>query len=316
MKLFNFGRVQFSEADARKLQEIIHSPEVQARLDEADKCKVAKRVELRQQLDSLDARHDPAIEAAAAKCGEAASKIESLRVQLRRAEEAHRATVAAVSAVESAKSKEDLDVRRELCDTRDKRLDEYYIHLDHSLQLVRHCVNTGLQIEGHDWLGRQIHKEISNVDEVNACMALLKDARSKVEALALEPLPYAAIGERLTDISNDLAPVLKKFSLSWPALSADGEVVELRNPHDKLDVLKANGVATIGDLPPEDRRLHDSRIRKAELDALASGPATIGDLGKSRGRGARAGNGASVGGTKRSAQWLRNRQLLDDMADR
>ncbi|WP_175816733.1 hypothetical protein [Burkholderia diffusa] len=272
----NIDRGEFSKTDERKLRELLASPDIEDRLNAAERQNIAKRASLKQQIDTLNERHDHAIEVAAAKCVDTHNKIESLRAELRRAEEAHRDATAAASHLESLKSREEFDAKRELYEGRDVRLDQYLVHLGTALSLVGHCTKTWIEHAGYNWLGKFLHRTVSNQDEVVAAMALLKSARKQVEALALEPLTRAEIGERLTSITGDIAPTLKKFSIGWPALDKDGEV-ELQAPHaNALEVLQKNGVATNGDLPP---REYASKIRRAELDALDStgGVATVGD---------------------------------------
>ncbi|MGR3905832.1 hypothetical protein Q3A80_02215 [Burkholderia sp. SR8] len=271
----NIGRVDFSKTDERKLRELLASPDIEARINAAEQKNIEKRATLRRQLDTLNERHDPDIETAAAKCAEAANNIETLRAQIRQAEEAHRAAVGATSYLESLKSREEFDAKRELYEGRDARLDQYLVHLGTALSLVGHCTKTWIEHVGYNWLGNLLHRTVSNQDEVVAAMALLKSARKQVEALALEPLTRAEIGERLTSITGDIAPTLKKFSIGWPALDKDGEV-ELQAPHaNALEVLQKNGVATNGDLPPNELA---RKIRTAQLDALETGSAvTVGD---------------------------------------
>ncbi|MBN3789712.1 hypothetical protein [Burkholderia sp. Ac-20353] len=275
----NLDRGDFSKTDERMLRELRELralPDIEARISSAEQQNVAKRTKLKQQLDTLSERHDPALEAAAAKCTEAANKIEVLRAQIRDAEEAHRATVAATWHLESLKNRDEFDARRELYDGRDPRLDQYLVHLGTALSLVGHCTKLWIQHEGHNWLGKLVHRTMSNQDEVVTAMNLLKKARKQVEGLALEPLTRTEISGRLTSITGDVAPTLKKFSIGWPALDKDGEV-ELQSPHaNALEVLRKNGVATAGDLSPD---VLASKIRKAEIDALDTGGAvTVGDM--------------------------------------
>lgn len=312
MNIFNRSRTNFTETEEKKIRELLASPELESRLAEVDGRNVAKRAELKRRLDSLDERHDPGIEAAATQCSEAAQKIEALRAQLRQAEEAHRATVAAVAAVEQDKGREDFTTRQALYASRDLRLDQFLVHIGTAHSLVGHCTKTWLRHTGFSFIGQKTHVLESNNAEVIAAMALLKEARKQVESMALLPLTRAEVSERLTAISSEVAPTLKKFSIGWPVLAKDGEV-ELQAPHaNALDVLTKNGVATDGDLPPAESA---SKARKRELEALAAGSATIGDLGTRRARGARANGGASVAGMSPTERARRIRQEIDDLAN-
>ncbi|QBQ96293.1 hypothetical protein [Paraburkholderia pallida] len=315
MKLLNFGRAQFSEADARKLNDLIHSPEGQRKLEEADKYRVERRAELKKRLDSLNATHDAAIDAAAAKRWEADRNLKELRersqLQIREAEKANALAVAAVSALEQAKNKEYFDIRLELQASRDLRTDEYFVHIGNALSMINHFakatpVHTGF------WnviTGKPNIRMESNNKEVLAAMSLLREAQKKLEEMVLLPLSRSEIDDQLKAISREIRPTLDQFSQPYPILNADGDV-ELSSPRLRsYYALEAAGAATNDDTPPvQDANERRHARNKSEIGRFANGAPTIGDLGPRRVRGSRA-----SGSTRHSAQGQLHSQELDDL---
>ncbi|KVH77573.1 hypothetical protein WJ41_05055 [Burkholderia ubonensis] len=303
MKLLNFVRGQFSEADARKLHDLINSPEGRTRLNEADKVKVEARAELKQRLDTLNERFDSKIEQAGIKYQEAERHLKEVRecmhLQVREAEEAYIAARSAAWALEHEKNKEEFDTRRELYDSRDTRVDDYHMHLGNALSMVNHCVKVWPKIVGyHEYNGKALYGSESNGKEVSAAMELIKGAQKKLEDMLLLPLTLSEISEQLTSISRELAPTFKRFSQPLPVLNADGEV-ELSSPRLTAYMsLKANDVAT-----SEDGK---------QVNVLAAGGSVLGDRGSRRVRSARA-SGNAWG---RSMTWLRYSKQIDDLEDK
>ncbi|MDN7993091.1 hypothetical protein QZM97_23740 [Burkholderia orbicola] len=301
MKLLSFGRAEFSEADVRKLSELINSPEGKARLAEADKAKVEVRAELRRRLDALPQEFAAQIEDAGAKCWDAERHLEELRkllpVKIREAEELRDVARGAVFALEQAKAREELDIKRELFDSRDTRLDDYRAHISHALSMVNHFsiqwpVHTGMY---YVHTGKPVIRHESNNKEVLATMGLLKNALKRLEDIALSPLTRTEIDESLTAISRDLTPSLQKFNLPIPILSANGEV-DLTTPRLRTYyALQAAGAATTDDTQ--------------QMHVIAAGGSVLGDRGARRVRSARA-SGNAWG---RSTEWLRHRNDIDDL---
>ncbi|KVC84631.1 hypothetical protein WI76_07710 [Burkholderia ubonensis] len=327
MGILKFGRTQFSEAVARQLNDIATSPKWREEIDEADKAKVAVRTELKQQLDTLNERFDAQLEQASAKRWEVERHLDDLRkrlpVQIREAEEACVVARGAVWAIEQAKGKEELDIKRVLYDSRDTRIDEYYMHISDAWNMINHLTREEFVFTGkyNVWTQRPILETESNGSEVKAAMDILRAAQKKVEELALMPLLRAEISERLIAISKEIAPTIKKFSLSCPVLNADGEVELSDSRLSNYLVLRANGVECVEDLPPPDPKdltsTPASRI-KEKRTAIAMGAgsvnaATIGDLGVHRARQSRSGGSSSSGLVNRSAKWWRNRKEIDDI---
>ncbi|MBY8605249.1 hypothetical protein K7N18_10405 [Burkholderia arboris] len=303
MKLLKFGRNQSDEAREREIDNVLSSPAWQAMLVEADKTNVAIRAELKQRLDTLNERYDVKIEQAGANRQKAERYLEELRnrmqLQLRDAEEDCVAARGIVWALEQEKNKEEFDTKRELIDSRDTRIDEYHVHLGNAFGMVRHFVRTWPKLIGyHDRSGREIFGSESNAKEVSAAMELIKGAQKKLEEMLLLPLFRAEIDERLISISRELAPALQRFGQPCPVLNADGEV-ELSTPSLRTyEALRAAGAATNEDAQ--------------QMKVLAAGGSVLGDKGARRVRSARA-SGNAWG---RSAQWLRNRNQIDDLEDK
>lgn len=303
MKLLKFGRNLSNEAREREIDEVLASPAWQAMRSAADKTNVETRAELKQRLDTLNERFDEKIEQAGAKHWAAQRDLEELRkktqIQLREAEEAVVAARSAVWALEQAKNKEEFDTRRELYDSRDTRVDDYYMHLGNALGMIRHFVRVWPKLIGyHDRSGRAIYGSESNCEEVSSTMDLIKGAQKKLEEMLLLPLARVEIDERLTSISRELAPALRKFSQPCPVLNADGEV-ELSSPHLRTyQALQAAGAATNDDTQ--------------QMHVLAAGGSVLGDKGARRVRSARA-SGNAWG---RSTEWLRRRNELNDLEDK
>ena len=309
MKILNFARGQFSEADTRKIHDLINSPEGRKKLDEADKIKVEMRAELKQRLDTLNERFDAKIEQAATKRWDAEKHLDDLRkrlpVQIREAEEVCVVARGAVGALEQDKGKEELDIKRELYESRDVRLDDYYIHIDTALNMINHLARQWPVFTGeyNIWTGKAIFGYDSNGTEVRAAMDLLKAAQKKIEAMLLLPLARAEISEHLIAISKEIGPTIKKFSLSCPVLNADGEVELSDSRLSNYLVLRTNGVEEIEDLPPPDpmdlTSTASSRIKqKRAAIAMGAGSvnaATIGDLDVNRRLQSRSGGSSSSG---------------------
>ncbi|KWI36359.1 hypothetical protein WM04_06900 [Burkholderia ubonensis] len=266
MKLFDFNRAQFSEQDARKIRQLIDSPEMLAKLNEIDQANVARRIELKEQLDSLDGRHDPAIESALKNDREAIAKVESLREQLRAAEEAQQKTATALFGARGQKDREFFTVRKELVDSRDLRGDQFLIHLGAAHDSLRHVVRFWFETDGRNWLGHQRIVERCNAADVDAVMDSVKQSLKTVEDMALEPLTHGEITERLNAISSELGPRLKEFLVPWPFIDEEGQVrLETNFTRDREVTVHRPGSINF---KRENRAMQKAK-RNAELDRLA-----------------------------------------------
>ncbi|WP_322021828.1 MULTISPECIES: hypothetical protein, partial [unclassified Burkholderia] len=278
MKLVKFGIDRRGEAAMRELNEMRATPVWQALRTDVDKANVAKRAELKQRLDAIPELFAAQIEQAGEKHMAQVHALDELRknmqVQIREAEEAIVVARSAVWTLEQKRNKEEFDIKRELYDSRDMRIDEYFEHLSEAYGMIRHFVRTWPRLVGYRYGSTPIYAEESNAKEVQRALDLIKDSHKKLEEMALLPLSRAEVDERLNAISSDVARAFRSFSYPYPVLNADGEV-ELTTPRLRTYyALQAAGAATNDDTQ--------------QMHVLAAGGSVLGERGARRVRNARA----------------------------
>ncbi|TDY23934.1 hypothetical protein B0G81_4336 [Paraburkholderia sp. BL6665CI2N2] len=260
MRLNLFNQAKFTAEDEKKVRDLLSSPELEKILDRVEQSHIEERVSLRKQLDSIDKRHDPAINDAAAARLDAGRKLDAARAQFEAAKEAEKNATQAVDVLERGKQAEDYNLRKQLIETRDTRLDDFRLHVDNAWQQARH-MGSITAVKHKSWTGHESIEYVSNTDKVNACMALLTDARADIEAMTLLPLTRAEVSERLTAWTHKLEPSLDAFGIACPRLDEKGEVTTHRPPRKLHEVLQDNGVAEKADIPPEHPKLERARSK-------------------------------------------------------
>lgn len=249
MTLFNiFNKATFSKDDERVIRQILEAPETEQIIARAEQAAIDNRKVLCQRLGSLDARHDKGIAAAGATLETAIRALEAAEARLLTAREKETQARAMVYAAEASKGAEASELHQALRDTRDNRLDDFWLHLDDAKDKLRHLTRI-TTFPLHSWTGAKSVRYESNADEVSTLSTALKDAQAEVERMTLLPLTRAEISERLTALTHKLAPMLDAFSLPTPRLDEDGAVTLSREKLKFSDVLQENRVLDPGDLP-------------------------------------------------------------------
>lgn len=251
MRLNIFNRANFSAEDEKKVRDLLASPEMEQILDRVEQTHIEERATLRKQLDSLDKRHDPAIEKATATRVEAAAKLEAARALFDAAKAVDRQAAQGAETLAQLKRDEDYRLRKQLIESRDTRLDTFRDHADNAWQQMRHMISVTSAKQKSWATGEKYVEYSSNADKVQTCMDLLKQASADTNAMALLPLTRTEVSERLTSWSHKLEPTLAAFGIACPRLDEKGEVTTHRPPRRLGDVLIENGLAERGDIPPD-----------------------------------------------------------------
>ncbi|MEM5277475.1 hypothetical protein VSR17_20845 [Cupriavidus taiwanensis] len=249
MTLFSFfDKANLTKRDERVLRDIMTSPEAEQILARAERTTIEKRKELRLRLDGVDARHDKGISAAGEVYWKAHLAREAAEAKLIEAREDERRASATCYALESAKGQETRDLELQLLETRDPRLDDFYLHLRDAKQQLRHLVRI-TAFPNRTWTGERSVTYETNADEVHALSTVLKEAMVEVQRMTLLPVTRNEVSERLTTWAHKLEPMLDAFSLSTPRLDENGEVKLSREPLKFVEVLQANRVFDREDMP-------------------------------------------------------------------
>ncbi|MBT2181000.1 hypothetical protein KKP06_24675 [Ralstonia pickettii] len=254
MSVFNrfINKADLNKDDERKIRELLESPEVEQIFNRAEQSILDKRAALRKQLDTIDQRHDRGIADAVAACVAAVKERDAAEARFNAAKEAAWNAQVTVDSLDRVKLAEDGTLRGELMESRDSRLSDFRLHLDDAWQKLRHLTQI-TEIRHRGWTGERSIEYLTNADQVQECRNLVEAAIADIDAMALLPLSRIDVSERLTGWTHKLTPKLEAFSLPCPSLRQDGEV-EL--PHTgrrrMIDVLRDNGMAEIGDVPPDE----------------------------------------------------------------
>lgn len=244
-----FNKATFTKDDERVIRQILEAPETEQIIARAEQATIENRKVLRQRLDNLDARHDKGIAAAGTKLQTAIRALEAAEVTIMAAREEERQARAMVYAAEAAKGAEAIELLHALRDSRDMRLDDFWLHLDDAKDKLRHLTRiTAFPL--HSWTGGKSVRYETNADEVSTLSTALKDAQAEVEGMTLLPLTRAEVSERLTALTHKLVAMLDAFSLPTPRLDEDGAVTLSREKLKFSDVLQENRVNEPGDMRP------------------------------------------------------------------
>jgi len=277
-----FNKAAFSKDDERVIRQILVAPETEQIIARAEKAAIEKRANYRQRLDSLDARHDKGIVNAGATHQAAIRAREAAEAKLLAAREEERQASAAVYAAEAAKGAEACELRQALRDSRDTRLDDFWMYLDDAKGKLRHLTRiTSFALAS--WTGKKSMRYETNADEVSALSVALKEAMGDVEDMTLLPLTRAEVSERLTAMTHKLEPMLDGFSLPTPRLDENGAVTLNRQALKFAEVLQDNGVAEPGDLQtqpravqaPPPKRQSVKRVTGQQSIAATQKPASV-----------------------------------------
>lgn len=247
-----FDKANFSKQDEASIRTFLESPEATKILARAEQENVEKRRAMRAHLDAIDAKHDKGIDAACKAAVEAVKAREAAEAQLVIAKAEEWRLRSAVDALESIKGKEARELRQGLTDSRDMRLDDFWMHLDSAQDKLRHLGRITAFPLG-SWTGQKSIRYETNADEVSTLSMALKEAMADVERMALLPLSRAEVSERLTAVTHKLEPMMDAFSLPTPRLDENGVVALNRERLKFFEVLQDNGVVEPGDEPPKPR---------------------------------------------------------------
>ncbi|WP_341313894.1 hypothetical protein WN982_00355 [Paraburkholderia sp. IMGN_8] len=224
MNIFNRNRSSLSEAEAT-IQELLSLPEFLDHRNRIEARKVAKRVEVRRQLDTVDERHEAPIKAALVKESKLADQISTLREELDNLNNEMRDAQLALFSVRQVREKEFFDLQKTLYDSRDLRIDEFQIQLNAVRDSLRNQLRFQTEIVGkNEWINTPIFADRSNFDEISTGVGLADKALATLQKMPLEPLTRAEISERLTGMSSTIAPICRKLGIAWPVINDDGEV--------------------------------------------------------------------------------------------
>lgn len=269
MRLNIFNRAHFTAEDEKKVRDLIASPEVEKILDRVEQAHVDERTALRNQLDSLDKRHEPAIEKATTARIDAAKKLEAGRAVFDAAKEADKLAAQHVESLAAAKRDEDYRLRKRLIESRDDRLDEFHRHLSNADELMRYLYSI-TEAKRRNLLGRMITEYSDNNAQVDACREVIKEALEDVTAMALLPLSRADVAARLTGWTHRLEPMLERFQVACPRLDEAGKVTTHRPQRSHAETIIANGLAEEGDRELADRIATQREAREARDAARKS----------------------------------------------
>lgn len=275
MSVFNLfiNKADLNKDDERKIRELLESPEVEQIFNRAQQSILDKRAALRKQLDTIDQRHNRAIEEAGAAYAKAMREREVAEARLTEAREAERNAQMAAYGRDYSKLQEDQALRMELMESRDSRLSDFRLHLDGAWQKLRHLTQI-TEIRHRGWSGERSIEYLTNADQVQECRNLLNAAMADIDAMALLPLSRNDVSERLTEWTHKLAPKLKAFSLLCPILGQDGEVELPHVLRSLTDVLRDNGIADRGDTPKDEEAVK-ARPNKTAPPRLARAQAAL-----------------------------------------
>ncbi|CAJ0688378.1 hypothetical protein [Ralstonia wenshanensis] len=243
-----FDKANFSKQDEASIRTFLESPEATKILARAEQENVEKRRALRTHLDAIDAKYDKGIDAACKAAVEAVKAREAAEAQLAVAKAEEWRLRSAVDALESIKGKEARELRQQLTDSRDMRLDDFWMYLDSAKDKLRHLGRVTAFPLG-PWTGQKSIRYETNADEVSALSTALKEAMADVEHMTLLPLSRAEVSERLTAVTHKLEPMMDAFSLPTPRLDENGAVTLSRERLKFVEVLRDNGLLERGDEP-------------------------------------------------------------------
>ena len=201
------------------LDKLLDSRVVDQVLDADEQDTIRDRLALIAERDDLQRKAAAEAPAAEAKAAAAVARREKAEADLREAAEAERI---AKALCQSAKRHKYIDgIERKLLASADPRVREFRWYLTYLDDRVHAAFRAWPYSPG---FGRAVL--VSNVEEVKAARAVLREFIAKTHAIERQALSYADVTQEFVGMCEHLAPILAKLLFNPPQLANDGEVGE------------------------------------------------------------------------------------------
>ncbi|WP_186133896.1 hypothetical protein [Burkholderia gladioli] len=217
-------RAKFTEQEEKNIRKILESPEIEKILTREESERIKERADLKKQLDTADSRHQANIERAAQEFRDADEALKKARNHLNEAIQNQVLAFQSMRGLELQKEEESSEIRKQLYEGRDRRIDDFLFHLSDADERIRHMA-TITEFKTKIWgMGIQGVQYESNLESVRETRGVIAEARDSIRAAALLPISRNELSELMTNWTHKLAPFLKKFEVLCPYVDANGDV--------------------------------------------------------------------------------------------
>lgn len=205
-------------------EHLLDLPEVKSALARAEKEDLRARVELIRRFEGVPQRHIKAKEQAGEKAQKAYKAVIAAEENLRNAKADHQASLAACYAAEAAEREELAALEKEIQAGRDRRFDDFWLHLDTLEQHARGLLEVWPEHRKTGPFGIRELVYKSNQDDVEHARIALNGAKGMLKDMAMQALSGEEITNMLRVISESLAVSLAPLQLTPPTIDERGMV--------------------------------------------------------------------------------------------
>lgn len=206
------------------LQRLIETPAAQEILASDEEVILKRRRELIATIASLPAKFAKAKIEAVKPCQDAAERLAKAEDEVIAARANLDALRAAANVPQAQENRILFAAELELLETADSRLEEFSAHVSNAKQAIAFAICVWPCTE-RNWLtGNKETIYQSNAEEITQATDLLAEAIADIEKMRMSAVPFAAVSQRLTAWTNQIAPELEKYALPVPYIDASGRV--------------------------------------------------------------------------------------------
>ncbi|MGS1003088.1 hypothetical protein [Burkholderia glumae] len=217
-------RAKFTEQEEKNIRKILESPEIEKILNREESERIKERADLKKQLDTVDSRHQTNIKRRAQEFRDADEELKEAKIHLNEATQNQALAFQLMRGSELQKEEESSEIRKQLYEGRDRRIDDFLFHLSDADERIRY-MSTTTEFRGKIWgTGIPTVEYESNLESVKAARGVIAEAMDSIRAAALLPISRNELSELMTGWTHKLTPLFKKFEVLCPYVDANGDV--------------------------------------------------------------------------------------------